>query len=102
MAEAEAKVVIPESVLKKRKRAEEWAAAKKQELDVKKKKDKENRKLIFSRALQYSKEYETQVRETDQNISFLCFFIVFLMISKMRVCYCWVLGEGVDQIEERG
>lgn len=63
MTEAESKTVIPESVLKKRKRADEWALAKKQALDAKKKKDRENRKLIFSRALQYSKEYENQDNE---------------------------------------
>jgi len=63
MAEAEAKAVVPESVLKKRKRAEEWELAKKQTVDEKKKKDRENRKLILSRALQYSKEYETQEKD---------------------------------------
>ncbi|ONK79444.1 uncharacterized protein A4U43_C01F6430 [Asparagus officinalis] len=62
MAEAKA-AVIPESVLKKRKRAEEWELAKKQEVEAKKKEDRDNRKLIFSRALQYSKEYETQEKD---------------------------------------
>ncbi|RWR84272.1 ribosomal protein L7e large subunit [Cinnamomum micranthum f. kanehirae] len=55
--------MIPESVLKKRKRSEEWALAKKQELEAKKKKNKENRKLIFNRAEQYAKKYEEQERE---------------------------------------
>ncbi|KAJ6806011.1 60S ribosomal protein L7-2-like [Iris pallida] len=63
MAEAEAKSLVPKSVLKKTKRAEEWAMAKKQDLDTKKKKDRENRKLIFSRALQYSKEYENKEKK---------------------------------------
>ncbi|KAG6475977.1 60S ribosomal protein L7-2-like [Zingiber officinale] len=63
MSTEEAKKVIPESVLKKRKREEQWAVAKKQELAVKKKKSRENRKLIFSRAQQYAKEYETQEKE---------------------------------------
>ncbi|KAH7671706.1 large subunit ribosomal protein L7e protein [Dioscorea alata] len=58
--------VVPESVLKKRKREEEWALAKKQELDGRKKKDKENRRVIFSRARQYAKEYETQEKELIQ------------------------------------
>lgn len=70
MAEAKA-AVVPESVLKKRKRAEEWELAKKQEVEAKKKKDRENRKLIFSRALQYSKEYETQVLDAAQGSIFL-------------------------------
>ncbi|KAF8400237.1 hypothetical protein HHK36_013534 [Tetracentron sinense] len=55
--------VIPESVLKKRKRSEEWALAKKQELEATKKKNGENRKLIFCRAKQYAKEYEEQQKE---------------------------------------
>ncbi|XXG71036.1 hypothetical protein AAC387_Pa07g0379 [Persea americana] len=55
--------MIPESVLKKRKRSEEWELAKKQELEAKKKKNKENRKLIFNRAEQYAKKYEEQERE---------------------------------------
>ncbi|KAJ0007796.1 hypothetical protein Pint_30514 [Pistacia integerrima] len=62
----EAKVVIPESVLKKQKRNEEWALAKKQELEVTKKKNAENRKLIFSRAKLYAKEYEEQEKELIQ------------------------------------
>lgn len=62
MATEEAKpAVIPESVLKKRKREEQWALAKKEALDTKKKAEGEKRKLIFSRAQQYAKEYESQV-----------------------------------------
>nr|POE89004.1 60s ribosomal protein l7-4 [Quercus suber] len=46
-----------ESALKKRKREEEWALAKKQDLEATKKKiNAENRKLDFNRAKQYSKE----------------------------------------------
>ncbi|XP_059641402.1 large ribosomal subunit protein uL30w [Cornus florida] len=58
--------VIPESVLKKQKRNEEWALAKKQENEALKKKNSENRKLSFIRAKQYSKEYEEQQRELIQ------------------------------------
>ena len=57
----EVKVMIPESVLKKRKRNEEWAMSKQQELEVAIKKNAENRKLIYNRAKLYSKEYEEQV-----------------------------------------
>ncbi|KAJ4718503.1 60S ribosomal protein L7 [Melia azedarach] len=64
--EVEAKVVVPESVLKKRKRNEEWALAKKQELDAAKKKKAENRKLIFNRAKLYAKEYAEQEKELIQ------------------------------------
>ncbi|PQQ01267.1 60S ribosomal protein L7-2 [Prunus yedoensis var. nudiflora] len=59
----EVKVVVPESVLKKRKREEEWALAKKQGLEAAKKKNAENRKLIYNRAKQYSEEYEAQEKE---------------------------------------
>nr|POE89003.1 60s ribosomal protein l7-4 [Quercus suber] len=53
-----------ESALKKRKREEEWALAKKQDLEATKKKiNAENRKLDFNRAKQYSKEYEQQEKE---------------------------------------
>ncbi|XP_059642431.1 large ribosomal subunit protein uL30y-like [Cornus florida] len=68
MAEEQAKGghVVPESVLKKQKRNEEWALAKKQELAAVKKKNAENRKLIFCRAKQYDKEYEEQQKEHIQ------------------------------------
>ncbi|KAG9135641.1 hypothetical protein Leryth_002385 [Lithospermum erythrorhizon] len=56
-------VVVPESLLKKQKRNEEWALAKKRELEAAKKKKVETRKLIFNRAKQYSKEYEDQEKE---------------------------------------
>lgn len=58
---AESKVVVPESVLKKIKREEEWALAKKQEAAAAKKKSVETRKLIFKRAEQYAKEYAEKV-----------------------------------------
>ncbi|KAK7354676.1 hypothetical protein VNO80_20142 [Phaseolus coccineus] len=63
MGEGEAKTMVPESVLKKEKRNEEWALAKKQHLEAAKKKRFETRKLIFSRAKQYAKEYEEQQKE---------------------------------------
>lgn len=53
--------IVPESVLKKQKRNEEWSLARKQELAALKEKKAANRKLIYSRAKQYSKEYEEQV-----------------------------------------
>nr|GLL17869.1 60S ribosomal protein L7-2-like [Ipomoea trifida] len=68
MAETQSKggPVVPESVLKKQKRNEEWALAKKQEIAAVKKKNAENRKLIFCRAKQYAKEYEEQQKELIQ------------------------------------
>jgi large subunit ribosomal protein L7e len=59
----EVKTIIPESVLKKRKREEEWALAKKTELEAAKKKNAENRKNIFNRAKQYAEEYANKERE---------------------------------------
>lgn len=55
MGEETVKTLILESVLKKRKREEEWALAKKQDLEATKKKiNAENRKLDFNRAKQGS------------------------------------------------
>ncbi|CAI8601475.1 unnamed protein product [Vicia faba] len=59
----EVKTNVPESFLKKQKRAEEWSLAKNQEFEAAKKKRAENRKLIYSRAKQYSQEYEEQEKE---------------------------------------
>uniref|UniRef100_A0A2P2JX86 60S ribosomal protein L7-4 n=1 Tax=Rhizophora mucronata TaxID=61149 RepID=A0A2P2JX86_RHIMU len=56
-------VMVPESVLKKRKREEEWAVAKKEEIAALKKKNAENRQLIYKRAKEYAKEYEEQAKE---------------------------------------
>ncbi|GAB2261881.1 hypothetical protein Droror1_Dr00002878 [Drosera rotundifolia] len=62
MAE-EAAIIVPESTLKKRKRGEEWAAAKKQAIEETLKKNAANRKLIFNRAKIYAKEYQEQEKE---------------------------------------
>ncbi|KEH28610.1 putative ribosomal protein L7 [Medicago truncatula] len=59
----EVKSIVPESVLKKQNREEQWALAKTQESEASKKKRAENRKLIYSRAKQYSQEYEDKERE---------------------------------------
>ncbi|PSR96238.1 60S ribosomal protein like [Actinidia chinensis var. chinensis] len=68
MAEVQAKgrPAVPESVLKKQKRNEEWALKKKEEFATLKKKNSENRKLIFNRANLYAKEYEAQQKELVQ------------------------------------
>ncbi|GFQ05153.1 myosin-8 [Phtheirospermum japonicum] len=49
-------VVVPESVLKKQKRAEEWALVKLKELEEANKKNSEFRKLICEKASQYAKD----------------------------------------------
>lgn len=62
MAEvAKGNAIVPESFLKKQKRAEEWALAKAKELEVARKNKAETRKLICQRARQYAKEYAEQV-----------------------------------------
>ena len=53
---------VPETVLKKRKRDEEWAAKKASSVTEGKKKAKAGRKDIFKRAEQYVKEYRQQVQ----------------------------------------
>jgi hypothetical protein len=52
---------VPETLLKKRKRDEEWASARKQQLEAARSKNAKNRQLIFKRAEQYIKEYRSQV-----------------------------------------
>ncbi|KAL6568183.1 60S ribosomal protein L7B [Orobanche hederae] len=64
MAEvAKTGVIVPESVLKKQKRAAEWALVKSKEVEEAKKKKAERRKLICQKARDYSKEYEEQDKE---------------------------------------
>ncbi|KAI9073068.1 hypothetical protein K1719_044988 [Acacia pycnantha] len=59
----EVKAVVPESVLKKRKREEEWALAKAQDFEAAKKKRAESRLVIKKRTEQYYKEYAEQEKE---------------------------------------
>lgn len=55
-------VRVPETLLKKRKRDEEWEAKRTATTDASKKKAKAGRKDIFKRAEQYVREYRAQVR----------------------------------------
>jgi large subunit ribosomal protein L7e len=55
-----APAVVPETLQKKRKRDEQWAAAKTEELAAAKSRNAKNRTLIFKRAQQYQEEYEKQ------------------------------------------
>lgn len=61
MADAKSGAIVPESVLKKQKRSEEWALAKSTEFAAAKKKKTETRKLICQKAREYASEYEKQV-----------------------------------------
>jgi large subunit ribosomal protein L7e len=58
-AEAPIKTV-PETLLKKRKRDEQWAINRKEQLETSKKNSSKNRTLIFKRAEQYIREYRGQ------------------------------------------
>eukprot|EP00897_Mesotaenium_endlicherianum_P003970 jgi/Mesen1/3600/ME000020S03137 len=60
MSEAEVAASVPESVLKKRRRDEDWANARSEQLQAARAKNKENRKVIFKRAEAYVKEYRQQ------------------------------------------
>jgi large subunit ribosomal protein L7e len=53
---------VPETLLKKRKRDEQWAINRKEQLETSKKNSAKNRTLIFKRAEQYIREYRGQVR----------------------------------------
>ncbi|KAI3935450.1 hypothetical protein MKW98_027590, partial [Papaver atlanticum] len=61
--EIKAETMIPEHVLKKNKRDEEWALAAKTAQEDQKEKNSVSRKLIYKRAEQYAKEYAEQERE---------------------------------------
>ena len=64
MSSAEAKAAaVPESVLRKRKREEQWAAEKKEKALADREKALESRKIIFARAKQYAQEYDAQVSD---------------------------------------
>ena len=54
---------VPESVLKKRKRDEQWAAQKAAERETKLSDLKKKKKVIFKRAEQYVKEYVSQEQD---------------------------------------
>ena len=69
--------MIPESVLKKQKRNEERALAKKQEVDAKKKKNSENWKLIYSRG----------AGDTHRFISYIYIFSFFLLTDRGHIFY---------------
>lgn len=89
MAESQARApVVPESVLKKQKRSEEWALKKNEELATLKKKNAENRKLIFNRAKLYTKEYEEQVTAFALSHLISCYVFCQLQCNKFR-SNCW-------------
>ncbi|RYR46155.1 hypothetical protein Ahy_A07g031908 isoform I [Arachis hypogaea] len=91
----EVKAIVPESVLKKQKREEEWALKKKEELDAAKKKRAESRKLIYSRAKQYAKEYQEQVEKVGGKDLPLCKEQYVAFLDSL------ILGEWEDRMPRR-
>ncbi|RWW38038.1 hypothetical protein BHE74_00056758 [Ensete ventricosum] len=96
----EPKVVIPESVLKKRKREEQLALAKKQELDAEKEKQRENRVLIFTRAS--SPPRSTRHRCANRPVVvFWPFCNLFFVLKDSNGDLCRGLGKyGIICIED--
>ena len=91
---------VPESVLKKRKRDEDWATKKAAAVTEAKKKSKDKRKDIFKRAENYVKEYRDQVRlvtrlegrRPDNRRSlilylFAYFYLITASMPVVRGCY---------------
>ncbi|XP_078163822.1 large ribosomal subunit protein uL30w-like [Carex rostrata] len=66
MSAAVEQKVVPESVLKKRKREEQWALEKKEALEKKRQDSREKKKVIVQKARQYAEEYEAQEKELVQ------------------------------------
>lgn len=62
---------VPESVLKKRRREEQWALAKKEKLQEAKVRNAANRRLIFKKAEGYAKEYKQQVGAGPRQVAHL-------------------------------
>ena len=65
---------VPESVLKRRKRDEDWAAKKAAAATDAKKKARDQRKDIFKRAESYVKEYRDQVRPANYGSGYIGLF----------------------------
>ena len=65
-AEKKPAATVPESVLKRRKRDEDWAAKKAAAATDARKKARDQRKEIFKRAETYVKEYRDQVPDTTR------------------------------------
>lgn len=73
--------IVPESVLKKQKRNEEWELAKKQAIVAVKEKKSANRKLIFNRAKEYAKEYAAQVLLKSLFCVMFCFIKIQMYVT---------------------
>lgn len=76
---------VPESVLKKRKRDEDWAAKKAANALEAKKKSRDQRKEIFKRAENYVKEYRDQVRSSYMSCGERCAVFSIAVIGALSM-----------------
>ena len=98
---------VPETLLKKRKRDEQWAANRAASSEASKKKAKAGRKEIFKRAEQYVKEYRNQVGasclvwycQSDTGLTVLLLVSyrcgIFLCQSKDAAQVCFVQANDI-------
>ena len=80
---------VPESVLKRRKRDEDWAAKKAAAATDGKKKARDQRREVFKRAERYVKEYRDQVR-----LAHICSAstdVFRSLVPSAHGCLCWML-----------
>ena len=79
---------VPESVLKRRKRDEDWAAKKAAAATDARKKARDSRKDIFKRAESYVKEYRDQVRPAHTgNFRLHCSFVIPVISTQCYPCF---------------
>lgn len=77
--------VVPETLLKKRKRDEQWAIKRKEQLESSKSKNDKNRTVVFKRAEEFIKQYRGQV--------------IFSGISGvLNSCWCPVAKTSAERI----
>lgn len=79
---------VPETVLKKRKRDDEWATKKAAQQSEARSKAKETRKEIFKRAEQYVKEYRAKV------LALLCIGRASAFCGGRAIVNTFVEGKG--------
>lgn len=81
--------LMPETVLKKQKRSEEWALLKKNEILERRKKNLINRKVMFKKAEKYAMEYYFQVQLVQifiaKRIAFIFCSVTFIRF--FTFCY---------------
>lgn len=90
---------VPESLLKKRQRDEQWATQKASAAADAKAKSKANRKVIFKRAESYVKEYRSQVRADARPSAlptFACTVPGQVAIGEDSVPAQWVPGTQLE------